>query len=134
VTATDLAQQAADGGGLAVEADDGSAKASVTEAQRLRGMVDAISALTAVQPKGDCFADAHNRLASNKLFSGLDHPDKLEDFQHRLGGSNGEGAARGRRSADGLWRNPQRRIHWGPLCLSRRPPHAHACMATGHRR
>jgi hypothetical protein len=71
----------ADGG------DDGAGaggrKFTVSEAQRLRGMVDAINALAAVQPKGCCVANAHNQLVANKLFSGLSHPDKLESYQHR---------------------------------------------------
>jgi hypothetical protein len=28
-------------------------------------------------------ANAHNQLVTNKLFSGLEHPGKLESFQHR---------------------------------------------------
>ncbi|KAI8462338.1 MAG: radial spoke protein 9 [Monoraphidium minutum] len=63
--------------------DGGGAKSTVTEAQRLRGMVDAINELAAVQPKGCCVANAHNQLVANKLFSGLEHPGKLESYQHR---------------------------------------------------
>ncbi|KIY96856.1 radial spoke protein 9 [Monoraphidium neglectum] len=58
-------------------------RVAVTEAQRLRGMVDAINELAAVQPVGCCVANAHNQLVTNKLFSGLEHPGKLESFQHR---------------------------------------------------
>ncbi|GBF99479.1 radial spoke [Raphidocelis subcapitata] len=64
-------------------AAEGAKAGAVTEAQRLRAMVDGINALAAVQPKGCCVADAHNQLVPNRLFSGVDHPGKLEAFQHR---------------------------------------------------
>jgi hypothetical protein len=78
------------GGGTGDDGEPGGGgRATVTEAQRLRAMVDAISSLTSVQPKGCCVANALNQLVGNKLFSGLDHPDKLEDFQHRWAGVAG---------------------------------------------
>jgi len=33
--------------------------------------------------QGCSVANAHNQLVANKLFSGLNHPDKLESYQHR---------------------------------------------------
>ena len=45
-------------------------------------MVQGISSLTALVPKGSQVLDAKNTLKPNKLFSGLQYPDKLESYLH----------------------------------------------------
>lgn len=55
----------------------------VTEVQRLRCIIDSVNSATAVQPKGYFIANAHNQVVPNRLFSGLEYPDKLESYVHR---------------------------------------------------
>ncbi|KAF6265861.1 radial spoke protein 9 [Scenedesmus sp. NREL 46B-D3] len=66
----------------AADSED-SGKYVVTEVQRLRTMIDNVNSATAVQPKGYFIANAHNEVVPNRLFSGLDYPDKLESYVHR---------------------------------------------------
>lgn len=42
--------------------------------------------------QGCCVANAHKQLVANKLYGGLDHPDKLESYVHRCGCIDGSDA------------------------------------------
>ena len=54
----------------------------VTELQRLRAMVDAVTAGTAVVPARAFVCDARRDVVSNPLFAGVPYPAKLESYMH----------------------------------------------------
>ena len=54
----------------------------ITELQRISAMIQGISTLTALVPKGSQLLDAKNTVKPNKLFAGLQYPDKLESYLH----------------------------------------------------
>ena len=54
----------------------------ISELQRISAMIQGINSLTALVPKGSQLLDAKNTLKPNKLFSGLQYPDKLESYLH----------------------------------------------------
>jgi len=53
------------------------------EEARLRAAVEAIAAATSILPAGCMALDAGNKLVPAKLWSGAEHPDKLEAYCHR---------------------------------------------------
>lgn len=57
----------------------------------MRAMIERISSATSVVPKGCLTLDADNSIVTNRMFSGLDYPDKLESFLHKLSGPAGTG-------------------------------------------
>lgn len=77
------AQPAAGEDGGEAEGTTGALVYTISELQRLRYMIDSINLSTAVIPKGSLVVDAYNKLLPNKLFGGLDYPEKLESYQHR---------------------------------------------------
>ena len=54
----------------------------ITELQRISAIIQGISSLTALVPQGSQLLDAKNTLKPNKLFPGLQYPDKLESYLH----------------------------------------------------
>ena len=56
----------------------------ISELQRLRSMVDAISTETFVVPKGSLRLDASGKVVSNDGFQGVTYPDKLESYIHGM--------------------------------------------------
>ena len=67
------------------EAAEGEAAApgsQVSELQRLRCLVDAITADTGVIPKDSAKQDASGKVVVQANFSGVTYPDKLESFLH----------------------------------------------------
>ena len=65
----------------------------VPELSRIWALVQRISAATSVVPKGCLTLDADNAIVPNRMFSGLDYPDKLESFLHKLTGPAGKPGA-----------------------------------------
>ncbi|KAK9826441.1 hypothetical protein WJX81_006405 [Elliptochloris bilobata] len=65
----------------------------VTELQRLRAAVDAVTGGTAVVPARAFVADARRDLVANPLFAGVPYPAKLESYLHAQGGPDGESLA-----------------------------------------
>lgn len=54
----------------------------VTELQRLRAAVDAVTDATAVVPARALVCDARRSVVPNPLFTGVAYPDKLESYLH----------------------------------------------------
>lgn len=66
----------------------------LTELQRLRAMVELITAQTDLAPVGSTIINADGAVISNPLFSGLQYPDKLEAYYHVHSGPKGALALR----------------------------------------
>ncbi len=65
--------------------DEGAAPGTqISELQRLRYIVDAISADTCVVPKGSVRVDASGKVVKHENFSGISYPDKLESYLHGM--------------------------------------------------
>ncbi|GMH38099.1 hypothetical protein BSKO_05983 [Bryopsis sp. KO-2023] len=78
----------------------------ITELQRLRAMVDAISSATSVVPKGCETLTADCNIVPNSTFAGVDFPEKLESFIHRQGGPTGPSLATDIRGTWSLQHDP----------------------------
>ncbi len=69
----------------AAAGEDGAAPGiQISELQRLRYIVDAISADTSVVPKGSVRMDASGKVVKHENFSGIAYPDKLESYVHGM--------------------------------------------------
>lgn len=69
----------------AAAGDEGAAPGiQISELQRLRYIVDAVSADTSVVPKGSVRTDASGKVVKHENFSGISYPDKLESYVHGM--------------------------------------------------
>ncbi|KAL3139511.1 Radial spoke head protein 9 [Trebouxia sp. C0009 RCD-2024] len=83
------------------EAAEGApAGSQVSELQRLRSIVDVISADTSVVPKGSLRLDASGQVVPNDGFQGVAYPDKLESYIHGMDGPEGVCLAK---DIQGMW-------------------------------
>ncbi|DBB04164.1 hypothetical protein WJX77_008285 [Trebouxia sp. C0004] len=81
--------------------DEGAAPGiQISELQRLRYIVDAISADTSVVPKGSVRTDASGKVVKHENFSGISYPDKLESYVHGMDGPDGASLAK---DVQGTW-------------------------------
>ncbi|MCJ1323338.1 Radial spoke head protein 9, partial [Xylographa vitiligo] len=68
----------------AAEGEGAAPGSQISELQRLRSIVDAISEDTTVYPKYSIRVDASGKMVMNDVFSGVPYPDKLESFVHSM--------------------------------------------------
>jgi hypothetical protein len=61
----------------------------ISEVQRLRAMIDTITAATNLAPVGSAVVNGHDEVVPNVLFSGVKYPDKLESYYHQHEGPGG---------------------------------------------
>ncbi|CAG9466193.1 unnamed protein product [Pedinophyceae sp. YPF-701] len=71
-----------EGDAAPAEGDEAQKGVQVTELQRLKHVVEAITNDCLVVPRGAFVENASNKIIPNGNFNGVHHPEKLESYQH----------------------------------------------------